>query len=47
MSKRVTIMIEDDLDKKIRQIQAKMIQKMQGSYSYSKALNDSLRKSLK
>jgi hypothetical protein len=47
MSKRVTIMIDDDLDKKIRIKQAKMIQQEQSSYSYSKTINNELRKSLK
>ncbi len=47
MSKRVTIMIDDDLDKKLRLVQAKMIQQKQTSYSYSKVLNETLRKVLK
>ena len=47
MGKRVTIMIDEDLDKKIRLRQAKMIQQEQFSYSYSRALNDVLRKTLK
>ena len=47
MSKRVTIMIDDDLDKELRLRQAKMIQQEQKSYSYSKVLNESLRKILK
>jgi len=47
MGKRVTIMIDDDLDKKIRLRQSKMIQQNQTSYSFSKTLNDVLRKSLK
>ena len=47
MSKRVTIMIDEDLDKKIRMRQAKMIQQEQSSYSYSRVLNETLRKSLK
>ena len=47
MSKRVTIMIDEDLDKKLRTRQAKMIQQEQSSYSYSKVLNDVLRKVLK
>ena len=46
MGRRVTIMIEDNLDKKIRQFQAKMIQKENSTYSYSKAVNDLLRKTL-
>ena len=47
MSKRVTIMIDEDLDKKIRLRQAKLIQQNQSSYSFSKTLNEVLRKSLK
>ena len=47
MSRRVTIMMDDDLDKKLRFLQAKMIQQKQISYSYSKAVNNSLRKALK
>ena len=47
MTKRVTIMIDEDLDKKLRLRQAKMIQQEQSSYSYSRVLNDILRKSLK
>ena len=45
--KRVTIMIDDDLDKKLRLRQAKMIQQEQSSYSYSRVVNDTLRKALK
>ncbi len=47
MSKRVTIMIDDDIDKKLRNLQAKIIARDQVSHSYSKTLNDLLRKSLK
>ena len=43
MSKRITIMLDDDLDKKIRTKQAKKIQSEQTSYSFSQALNDELR----
>lgn len=39
-------MIDDDLDKKLRARQAKMIQQKQTSYSYSRTLNDTLRKVL-
>lgn len=46
MSKRVTIMIDEDLDRKIRNRQAKQIQKTSTSYSYSTALSDILRKVL-
>jgi len=44
MARRATIMIEDGIDKKIRQFQAKVIQKENSTYSYSKAVNDLLRK---
>ena len=47
MSKRVTIMIDEDLDKKLRLRQAKLIQQEQVSYSYSKVINEILRKALK
>jgi len=47
MSKRVTIMIDEDLDKKLRNRQAKMIQQEQSSCSYSRVLNEALRKTLK
>ena len=47
MSKRVTIMIGDNLDKKIRMLQAKQIQQEQSSVSYSRIINEQLRKGLK
>ncbi len=47
MSKRVTIMIDEDLDKKLRLKQAKLISQEQSSYSYSRTLNDAVRKGLK
>ena len=47
MSKRVTIVIDDNLDKKLRTLQAKQIQREQSSCSYSKVLNETLRKVLK
>ena len=40
MNKRVTIMIDEDIDKKLQLRQAKMIQQEQTSYSYSKVLNE-------
>lgn len=46
MSKRVTVMMNDDNDKKLRNKQARLIQKHQSSYSYSKVVNEALRKSL-
>ena len=47
MSIRVTIMIDDDLDKKLRIRQAKRIQQENSACSFSKMLNETLRKSLK
>jgi len=47
MVKRITIMIDDDLDKKLRLIQAKAIQNTTSSVSYSRVINEELRKKLK
>ena len=47
MGKRITIMIDEDLDKKLRLRHAKLIQQQQSSYSYSRVLNETLRKVLK
>ena len=46
MSKRITIMIDNELDKKIRVFQAKKMQKENATYSYSKAINDILKKAI-
>ena len=46
-AKRVTIMIDDVLDMKLRSRQSKLIRETQGSYSFSKVLNEVLRKVLK
>ncbi len=47
MAKRITIMIDDDLDKKLRLKQAKKIQELNGTCSFSRILNETLRKGLK
>ncbi|MGD2107653.1 MAG: hypothetical protein PVH93_08630 [Nitrosopumilaceae archaeon] len=47
MAKRITIMIDDDLDKKLRQLQAKLIQETSSSISYSQVINETIRKSIK
>jgi predicted transcriptional regulator len=47
MGKRVTIMLDDDLDKKLHLIQAKAIQSTSSSVSYSQVINETLRKKLK
>jgi hypothetical protein len=41
--KRITIMLDDDLDKKIRMIQAKEIQNTTSSVSFSETINKVLR----
>lgn len=46
MTKRVTIMIDDDNDKKLRMLQAKQITATTTSVSYSKVINQQLRKTL-
>ncbi len=47
MARRVTIMLDDDLLKKLHEIQAKQIKESQKSVSFSRVLNEMLRKSLK
>lgn len=47
MSKRVTIVLDDEIDKKLRQIQAKTIQNTSSSVSYSGVINKILEKGLK
>lgn len=47
MSKRTTIMLEDEVDKKLRLLQAEEIKKKAKSVSYSKVLNAVLKKGLK
>jgi len=47
MSKRVTIMIADDLDSKVRKMQAKLISKETRTVSFSSVINDVLRNKYK
>lgn len=47
LSKRVTIMIDDDLDKLLRLEQAKQITKSTTSVSYSRIINQTIRKGVK
>lgn len=47
MAKRITIMLDEDLDKKLRLRQAKQIQKSTKSVSFSQVLNNILREGLK
>lgn len=44
---RVTIVLDDDLGKKLRVKQAKMIHDANTNVSYSRVINDALRKALK
>lgn len=46
MAKRVTVMIDEDIIKKLRGIQAKMIKESSKSVSFSEVLNEYLKKSM-
>jgi hypothetical protein len=47
MSKRITIVLDDELVKKLRIIQAKNIVKLKKSVSFSSVVNNELRKAIK
>ncbi len=47
MARRVTVILDDDLVKKLRERQAKLIKKSTSSVSFSKVLNETIRKNLK
>ena len=47
MGKRITIVLDDDLVKKLRDKQAKLIRESAKSVSFSRVLNDTLRKNIK
>jgi len=47
MSKRITIVLDDDLVKRLREKQAKLIKESVKSVSFSRVVNDTLRKSPK
>ncbi len=47
MAKRITIMLDDDLVRKLHEIQAKQIKQSTKAVSFSRVLNEALRKSLK
>ena len=46
MAKRVTIMIDDDIHKKLRIMQSKMIKDSEGSVSFSQVINEMVKKAL-
>ncbi len=47
IAQRITIMLDDDLLKKLHEVQAKQIKVSTKSVSFSAVLNETLRKSLK
>jgi len=47
MGKRITIMLDDDLVRKLHEIQAKKIKISTKSVSFSRVVNEALRKGLK
>jgi len=47
MAKRITTMLDDDLVKKLHEIQAKQIKQSTKSVSFSRILNEVLHKGLK
>ena len=47
MAKRISIVLDDDLLKKLHEIQAKQIRESTKSVSFSRVLNETVRKSLK
>ena len=47
MSKRITIVLDDNLVKKLRIIQLKKISKLTKHVSFSRVINDELRKAVK
>jgi len=44
VSKRITIMLDDDLVSKLRKIQAEQIKKSDNNVSFSQVINEMLRK---
>jgi len=47
MARRVTVVLDDELVKKLRIVQSMKIRKSKKSFSFSRVINDELRKSLK
>jgi len=47
MHKRITVVLDDELVKKLRNVQSKKISKSKKSVSFSSVINEELRKSLK
>jgi len=47
MAKRITVVLDEKLDKKLRNIQSMKIRKSKKSVSFSRVINEELRKALK
>ncbi len=47
MAQRITIMLDDELAKKLRILQAKLIKESTKSVSFSKVLNETVKQGLK
>ena len=47
MSRRITIMLESDLEKKLRALQAKLIKNSTNAVSFSQVLNQAVAEGLK
>lgn len=47
MGKAITVIIDEELQKKLRDIQARLIQKHNKSFSFSKVLNLTLKEGVK
>jgi hypothetical protein len=47
MGKRITVVLDDDLVKKLHDMQAKLIKETTQSVSFSSVLNETIRKNLK
>jgi len=47
MPKRITVVLDDELVKKLRNVQSKKIRKSKKSVSFSSVINEELGKSLK
>ena len=47
MTERITLLMDDELVWKLREIQAKLLKKTHKSISFSKVVNDVIRKGIK
>jgi len=47
MARRVTVVLDDELVKKLRNVQSKKIDKSKKSVSFSSVINEELRKAIK